>query len=355
MEEKKPMRYRSLFWPILLIGIGTLWLLANLEILPDLNWRFFIRLWPLILVIIGLDIIIGRRTPIVGALLALGTVAAIIILALLAPSLNLEAGTELKTLSFNEPLEGATSARITLDLERYPTTVDSLNESKSLIEADLDTLTDVNFNARGAKTKSVSIEPTSDLSFGFNWIDLVDYDAHWDILLSPFIPMDLIVDVGSGSATLNLADLQLTDLDISGGSGSTDLFLPATVSLYPVMIDGGSGSFYIELENRSNITTNIDVGSGSFDVLIGSGSNVDALIEGGSGSIDIDVPDDVGVRIVIRDRGSGSVNVPTSYDLIDDMDDNDRDTGIWETEGYADAYQKVEITFDPGSGSFDVR
>ncbi len=222
MEEKKAMSYRSLFWPILLIGIGTLWLLANLEILPDLSWRFFLRLWPLILVVIGLDIIIGRRTPIVGALLALGTVAVLITLALLAPSLNLEPEVEFKTLSFSEPLEGVTSARITLDLERYPTTVDSLSDSKTLIEADLDTYTDVIFNARGAKTKSVSIEPVSDISFDLSWIDLVEKDAEWNILLSPIIPMDLMVDMGSGSATLNLSNLELTDLDINGGSGSTD-------------------------------------------------------------------------------------------------------------------------------------
>ena len=82
---------------------------------------------------------------------------------------------------------------------------------------------------------------------------------------------------------------------------------------------------------------------------------MEARIEGGSGSLDINVPKDVGVRLVIRDGGSGSVNVPLSYDLIDDMDDKDRDTGIWETEGYDNALHKIEITFDPGSGSFNLR
>ena len=144
MEEKKTMNYRSLFWPILLIGLGTIWLLANLGLLPDLSWRFFVRLWPLILVVIGLDIIIGRRIPAAGALIGLATIAIVIVLALLAPKLNLEPDTELKTFSFNEPLDNATSARITLELERYATTVSSLSDSKSLIEADLDTFSDVN-------------------------------------------------------------------------------------------------------------------------------------------------------------------------------------------------------------------
>ena len=355
MDKKKEPGYRSVFWPILLIGIGTIWLLANLDILPDLSWRFFLRLWPLILVVIGLDIIIGRRTPLIGALFAIGTIAVLILLAILAPSLDLGPEIELKTLSFREPLDNASSARISLDLDRYATTIDSLSDSRSLFIAELDTFTDIRFNSHGAKSKSVSIEPSRSKSFDLNWIDLADYSAGWEIFLSPVIPLDLTVDIGSGSALLNLSDLDMTDLDINGGSGSTDLFLPAITSRYYVSIDGGSGSFYIELENRTNIKSDIDIDSGSFDIVIGSGSDVELRIEGGSGSLDIDIPDDVGVRVVIRERGSGSVSVPIQYDLVDDMDDNDRDTGIWETEGFSDASHKVEITFDPGSGSFKIR
>ncbi len=78
-------------------------------------------------------------------------------------------------------------------------------------------------------------------------------------------------------------------------------------------------------------------------------------IEGGSGSIRIDVDGDVGVRVVIRDDGSGSVRVPSSYDLVDDLDDDERDTGIWESDNYNNTAHTVEITFDPGSGSFTLR
>jgi hypothetical protein len=274
---------------------------------------------------------------------------------LLAPSMDLGPDSEIKTLTFNEPLENTTSARINLELERYATNVDSLSDSTSLIEADLDTLTDVNFSSRGSKSKSISIEPASDLFFDFDWSTLSDRDAQWDIRISPYVPIDLEVDVGSGSTNLDLSDLQLTDLNIDGGSGSTDVIIPATSSPYSVTINGGSGSFYIELENSTDIRTDIDVGSGSFDIVIGSGSDMEARIDGGSGSLDINVPNDVGVRLVVRDGGSGSINVPLSYDLIDDMDDKDRDTGIWETEGYENALHKIEITFDPGSGSFDLR
>ena len=358
MEEKQGFQYRSMFWPILLIGVGVVWLLGNLGYIPMPSLRMLLRLWPLILIIIGLDIIFGRRSPVIGGLIGLGAVALVIVLLLFGPSLGLEAlepSGELQTLTFSEPLGSATSAHITLDLERYPTTIQALSASDLLIEAELDTLTDVRFSARGAGEKSVTLEPVENYGFDIDWIDLVGADARWEIGLSPDVPIDLTVDVGSGSATIDLIYLEISELEIDGGSGSTELILPESSSLYTATIDGGSGSFDIEFESGAEVKAIMDVGSGSFDIVIGSSADVEARIDGGSGSINIDVPGDVGVRVVVRSQGSGSVNVPSSYRLVDDMGDNDRDTGIWETEGYNSAAHRVEITFDPGSGSFNLR
>jgi len=38
MSTEHPRGYRSIFWPILLVGVGVIWLLANLEIIPGWNW-----------------------------------------------------------------------------------------------------------------------------------------------------------------------------------------------------------------------------------------------------------------------------------------------------------------------------
>jgi hypothetical protein len=358
MEEKHSFQYRSFFWPILLIGVGVLWLLGNLGYIPMPSLRMLLRLWPLILIVIGLDIMFGRRSPVIGGLIGLGAVALVIVLLLFGPSLGLEAlepSGELQTLTFSEPLGSATSARIMLDLERYPTTIEALSASDSLIEAELDTLTDVKFSPRGTREKSVSIEPVEDYGFDIDWIDLAGTDARWEIGLSPDVPIDLTVDVGSGSTTIDLMYLEISELEIDGGSGSTDLILPESSSQYTANIDGGSGSFDIEFESGAEVRAAIDVGSGSFDIVIESSADLDMRIDGGSGSIDIDAPGNVGIRVVVSSRGSGSVRVPASYLLVDDMGDDDRDTGIWETEGFNSAAHRIEITFDPGSGSFTLR
>jgi len=243
MEENNKSGYRSIFWPVLLIGVGIIWMLGSLNLLQVPSLRLLLRLWPLALVFIGLYILIGRRSPIIGSLIGIGFIVLVIALLFLAPTLGLEPEGELKTLQFSEPLGGATSADITLDLERYPTTIDSSSNSKMLIEAELDTVTDVSFSASGNQEKLIHLEPAGGYGFfGFDWDSLLMSDASWEIGLSPDVPMDLYVDVGSGSAVLDLMDLDLSTLDLDGGSGSTTLSLPASASSYITNIDVGSAS-----------------------------------------------------------------------------------------------------------------
>ncbi len=355
MDENRPYTYRSFFWPIVLIGIGVIMLLANMDILPTPSFRLFVRLWPLALVVLGLDLLIGRRSPLIGALIGLGAITLVIVLLYLAPSLDLEPTIERKTLSFSEPLEDATSARVTLDLERYATTVQPVVDSEDLFDAVLETYTDVDFRATGNQQKTIVLEPTDFSGFDLDWTIASTSGMTWEIGLSPEVPLDLAVDVGSGSADLDLFDLILSELQVDGGSGSTDLAIPSSSSRYPVKVDGGSGSFDIQIEDGAELQANFDVGSGSFDIVVGSGVEMTLVIDGGSGSVFIDLPGDVGVRLVVDDRGSGGVRFPSDFNLVDDFNDDDRDTGIWESDNYEDARTSIEIRFDPGSGTLTLR
>lgn len=355
MEDNHSYSYRSFFWPIVLIGFGVIMLLANLDLIPMPSMRMLVRLWPLALVILGLDILIGRRSPIIGALIGLGAVALVILFFYMAPVLDLEPSVERKTVPLNTPLGNTTSAEVTLDLERYATTIDSSIDSDDLFDAVLETYTDVEYIARGGQRKIIDLNPVDSNAFDLDWTLASTRDMTWEIGLSPEVPLDLSIDIGSGSASLDLFDLMLDELKVDGGSGSTDLAIPAGDSLYPVDVNGGSGSFDIEIEDDAEIEAVFDVGSGSFDVIVGSGVEMKLEIDGGSGSIFIDVPQDVGVRLVVDDRGSGGVRIPNDFDLVDDQDDDDRDTGIWESPNYDDASASIEIRFDPGSGTLTLR
>lgn len=355
MRERPRRSYRSLFWPLLLIGVGLIWLLANMGVIESFSFAFLLRLWPIALIAIGLDLVFGRRSPILGALIGLGVVALVIALLLLAPSLDLYQGPELRTQSFSEPISEATSARIDLDLSRYPTAVNALEDSNALFEAELDSVEGVEFRVEGTSQRRINLGPKTGVSNPFDWINEIMSDARWEIGLNPEVPLDLNVDVGSGSATLDLASLQLEQLDIDGGSGSTRLWLPASEDTYDVGIDGASGSFTIEVGEGAKIDATIRGASGSLNITIEEGANVEAEIRGASGSTTINVPGRTGVRVIVRDSGSGSVHVPGSYTLVSDGGDDDRDTGIWESANYSSATTRIEIEFRGGSGSFSIR
>lgn len=353
-DRKSNQSYRSLFWPLLLIGVGIVWLLANTGVIEAFSLSFLLRLWPVVLIAIGLDLMFGRRSPILGALIGLGVVAFVILLLVMAPNLDIELGPELKTLNFSEPLEEASSARIDLDLTHYPTTIGVLEDSNALIEAELDTLEDVSFDVRGTNNKVVTLKSRGETSV-FDWVGTLGNEARWEIALSPQIPIDLRIDVGSGSVRLDLERMILERFDLDGGSGSTSLVLPSSTENYDVRLDGGSGSFTIEIADGAEMDANFDVGSGSFKISFVGEAEADLDIDGGSGSTTIDVPEEAGVRLIVRDSGSGSVRVPTGYALVNDGGDNDEDTGTWESEDYDDSEVRIQITFKGGSGSFTLR
>jgi hypothetical protein len=51
---------RSFFWPLLLIILGTLFLLNNFSLLPWSIWNSLLKFWPILLIFIGLEILLGR-------------------------------------------------------------------------------------------------------------------------------------------------------------------------------------------------------------------------------------------------------------------------------------------------------
>jgi hypothetical protein len=305
---------RSLFWPLVLIGVGLVWLLSNIGILQPASIGVLFRLWPIILIIIGLDLLFGRRSPALGTLIGVGGMALVIILMLVGPSLGWATAAELKEGSFNEVRGDANSATVILDLSVASTNVQALTDSNNLFEADLRYVGNISFNVTGSETnKTVSLSQESNQQSNFNFWDFgffssSDQDLHWNVGLNPEVPINLRVNGGVGSTTLDLNDLTLTGLDVNSGVGSLILSLPAAVTSYDVSIDGGVGS------------------------------------------VTLDVPNDAAMRITV-DTGLGGVSLPSNFDRVSGDSDN---SGVWETSGYRSAEQQINIDYNGGVGSLTV-
>ncbi len=71
---------RDLFWPVIFIGVGLVFVLLEVGRLDLTQFEDLWRWWPLALVLIGLDWLIGRRWPIVGAVVAALVMAVCLVL-----------------------------------------------------------------------------------------------------------------------------------------------------------------------------------------------------------------------------------------------------------------------------------
>jgi hypothetical protein len=318
-EQRRGRRRRpSFFWPLVLVSAGVLLLLSNLGYLPGDSWNLLWRLWPLLLIALGIDVLIGRRS-LVGAIISgililmlLGGAILIVLFAQNIPAMSQSLqDSEWQMEHVEYPIDGAESASITIDWTSLPGQLAAVTDSPNLIEADVSYRGELIFDAdrRGSR---VAVELDTALYGPVLWPSLPGgfgerAERRWDVGLSPDLPLELWLDVGSGSCTFDLSALQISGLFIDGGSGSMDLSLPPTGS-YEIEIDGGSGSMDIVLPQSVGAQVDLDAGSGSFSP-------------------------DGRFRLVAGERGGD---------------------GVWETESFDTAEHRVRFAIDQGSGSLSI-
>ncbi len=320
--------YRSLFRPIVLIGVGLVWFLANLNVIPNFNPLALLNLWPLLLIALGLDLLIGRRSPLMGLLIGLVTVGAAIAILIAFPSVT--RGAQYTTDRYTEPVGGATSATIRIDGASQHVQIHSLTDSTNLFEGVIDHLGAMDYNVSGTTQKTISLSERGG-SFNF-FFGFPGFNARWDIGLNPKVPLTLNYHGGSGSNQIDLSGLQLTGASFDAGSGSSDITLPASDGAYSVSYSGGSGSLNMNILANADVTVTLD---------------------GGSGSLNIHTPNGAAVHLEVRNHGSGSVNHSGALARV--SGGSDGKTGVWETSGFASATHKITIIArDLGSGSFNL-
>src|SRR5258705_8538131 len=88
-ERSSFHRYRSFFWPLLLIVLGVVLLLQNAGILNGATISIFVRLWPLALIIVGVELLLAPRQPRLAAIISIGTLGVALAIAVIGPVFGL--------------------------------------------------------------------------------------------------------------------------------------------------------------------------------------------------------------------------------------------------------------------------
>lgn len=347
-------RYRSLFWAIVLIAVGAVWLLFNFDVIEPNQLAALTFVWPILLVGVGVDLLIGRRSPAVGALVGIVTVGLIIILMLLGPSLGWAENPDVQTQTFSTAVNGATSADVSLKTGGYSAKVSALPASSAadrpLLKAQVSYRGSLHFESSGEAAKVVVLEAQG-WSWWWQFLDEVK-PAPWEIGLDPQVPLRLKIDSGSGSNELDLSGLRLTGLVVDMSSGSAHLRLPSVAGQdYSASLDMSSGDMDIEAAGGARIEMSLDMSSGDVRAALGKDSDVTLKFRGSSGEFSLELASGQALRVEVEDVSSGDVKLPTG--LIQ-VEGGDGEEGIWETQGYAGAPHKVLVVIEKMS-SGDVR
>jgi LiaI-LiaF-like transmembrane region/N-terminal domain of toast_rack, DUF2154 len=274
-ESASPVRQNTqrhglpgLTWAVILIGVGVVALLNNLNIPGfSINFLDLLRFWPVILILLGLDILVGRRSVFGSlgvAVLAVVVIGGLVWLTGSGASQFAGAGTSV-TRDISQTLDGAKSLTVNLKLGAGETHIKPLSSSDKAIEGTYRTNTnlqvDVTYERAGDDGVLTirQIGSTNNVPINNGYVGLMDFG------LNNSLPVDLKVDSGAGRVTLDLRGMQLRSLDINSGVGEVVVMLPET-GQYTVTADMGVGSLKIQVPKSLEASVSYDGGLSSINL-----------------------------------------------------------------------------------------
>ncbi len=229
------MRRSSIFWGLLLIVAGTVFMLDNLGLLGNLSaWGV---LWPLVLIAIGAWIIWQTQHRPAPA------------------SATIE--------KLDLPLEGMTQAAIQIKHGAGLLTVNSKAAPGMLISGSFEGGVEYNLD-RQAQMPELQLKTPELIDLFIPGIVAPDQRI-WSVGLTREIPLNLTLKMGANDTHLDFHDLRIPDLHIDTGASSTDLILPA-LGITHVHVSCGAASFTLHIPEGVEARIKVDSGISSVRV-----------------------------------------------------------------------------------------
>src|SRR5229473_615370 len=216
-------QYRSFFWPGILIVVGVLALLVNSGLVPAERLDRLVDLWPLILVVIGLELLVRRALQGPAAEVA---AALIVVLAIAGAAAYVALGstaTGTQTLDASGKVGNLDHAGVQVDAGAANITM----QGSSTLGSDLYR---AHIEYTGRKP-DVSLDGSSgDLQISQGSGSSFFFQSHRFVLnlqLNSRVRWKITVDSGDATDTLNLSSVHVTGIELNTGAGREDITLGA--------------------------------------------------------------------------------------------------------------------------------
>ena len=245
-------RRNEIAGPVFFICVGSMILMSSYNVIGWGTWDILGRFWPLLLVAIGLEILFGRRSLWLSALVVLIMVAGIGG-AVWTLGEQPVLGETLQDHTISQPLVDVDKANITVSQTVGAMTIDGLLGSPLLISGEVvsDGQNDVivNYDSRG-NVGSYTIESRPIVSFpGVKPADL-------NLNLTIQIPLDLDLSMAVGKMDLDLSSLDTNYADVNQAVGEVIVRLAGGAD-YHAEISQAVGSIVVYIPENTGVRIDI--------------------------------------------------------------------------------------------------
>ena len=294
MKERKGGRGPFPIWGLILVALGVVFLLQNLGVLGWGVWGTLWRFWPVVLLLIGLNIILRGQSP----WLVFGITVVVLIGVIAAAVLVERSRPAAVAASFSQPLRGITGASAEISFGAGELRIGSLPAgSASLVEGMSYPEVEQDFRRRnGTGMLNLSVSGRGFWTFGERGLQM-------EAFFSPDVPLELVVKTGASDAQVDLSNLQVRRLQVDVGASRLSLLLPAKAGTTEAEVKAGAASVSIAIPQgvAARITAETAVGSFRVDTsrfpragdryespdFATATNRVDLRVESGVASIDI--------------------------------------------------------------------
>jgi hypothetical protein len=243
--------------PFLTIGIGSLFLFSNLEIIDLDIWQIILQFWPVLIIAVGLDIIFHREiqtrsifAPLLGLILVVALVGGIIWFS----------GSQSPNLAEEQVMqsaEGVNDANLQFNAVAGVLKLNTINDPAVLLKGTVRLSRTEELVREGEVESGTAIVNLK--SEGFALLPTFSWKANpaWDLSVNDQIPTRLVVDVALGENNLNLRSADLTALEVSTVMGKTVVVLPQSGN-YQADLSGIMGEVIVIVPTGVSIEIELD-------------------------------------------------------------------------------------------------
>lgn len=258
----------KLFGPVVLIGLGVVFLLHNFGLTDWGPWNLMQRFWPILLVAAGLDIWTGRRS--VGGTLGL-VLLTVGLLYAIGLGLRIVNGDlpliwQVVETEIRQPVTQASTAEVSIGLGAgslkigpgSPQSANLISGTASLAEG----VEPFFYQAKDTAIYRLDSQGLLVPPLLSRW----DGEPAWNLQLTPNLPLQLKVTQGVGLSELDLRALKLDSLDLRLGAGQTTVLLPERGQVVG-RIDGGVGDVIVQIPDSMAVRIQIKAGLSDIELV----------------------------------------------------------------------------------------